>query len=96
MTYLHCARCRLAIQSGLNCVTPTTCPRCRARAGIAVPLFESELNGVEMRASERERRRAPQRAGTRPVFGFMRDRGADHGPIFAPPADTRDPSLFER
>ena len=84
MTYLHCARCKLAIQSGLNCVTPSTCPRCQARAGIAAPLFASDLNGVEMRARERERRRAPRKARARPVFGYTRDRGGDPGPIFAP------------
>ncbi len=84
MTYLHCARCKLAIQSGLNCITPTTCPRCQARAGIAAPLFASELNGVEMRARERERRRAPRQARTRPAFGNTRDRHGDLGPIFRP------------
>jgi|GEM_PF-3764473 len=87
MTYLHCARCKLAIQSGLNCITPTTCPRCQARAGIAAPLFASELNGVEMRARERERRRAPPQARTRPAFGNTRDRHGDLGPIFRPVAN---------
>ena len=99
MTYLHCARCKLAIQSGLNCVTPSTCPRCQARAGIASPLFASDLNGVEMRAQERERRRAPRKARTRPLFGYMRDRDGDPGPIFAPTgedhAGTHD-GLFAR
>ena len=88
MTYLHCARCKLAIQSGLNSVTPSTCPRCRARAGIASPLFASELNGVEMRAQERARRRAPRRAKAQPVVGYMRERGGDGGPIYAPPAEA--------
>ena len=99
MTYLHCARCKLAIQSGLNCVTPSTCPRCQARAGIASPLFASELNGVEMRARERERRRAPRKARTRPVFGYTRERDGAGAPIFAPMpgahADTHD-GLFTR
>jgi len=88
MTYLHCARCKLAIQSGLNCVTPSTCPRCQARAGIASPLFASELNGVEMRAQERAQRRAPRKTRPRQVVGFMRERGGDPGPIFSPAADT--------
>jgi hypothetical protein len=94
MTYLHCARCKLAIQSGLNCVTPSTCPRCQARAGISSPMFASDLNGVEMRAKERARRRAPRKAGARPVVGYMRDRDGDAAPIFAPrsddPAGTHD------
>jgi hypothetical protein len=89
MTYLHCARCKLAIQSGLNCVTPSTCPRCQSRAGISSPLFASELNGVEMRAQERERRRAPRKARARPVVGYMRERGGDPGPIYAPMAEAR-------
>ena len=89
MTYLHCARCKLAIQSGLNCVTPSTCPRCQARAGIASPLFASELNGVEMRAQERARRRAPRRAKARPVVGYMRERDGDAGPIYTPPGEAR-------
>lgn len=88
MTYLHCARCKLAIQSGLNCVTPSTCPRCHARAGIASPLFASELNGVEMRARERARRRAPRKPRARPVVGFMRERAGDPGPIYAPGAEA--------
>ena len=99
MTYLHCARCKLAIQSGLNCVAPATCPRCQARAGIASPMFASDLNGVEMRARERQRRRAPRTARTRPAFGFMRERDGDAGPIFAPvPADHADTQdgLFTR
>jgi len=86
MTYLHCARCKLAIQSGLNCVTPTTCPRCVARAGIAAPLFASTLNGVEMRARDRERkrRRGLRDVRIRPAFGNTRERCGDPGPIFAP------------
>jgi hypothetical protein len=89
MTYLHCARCKLAIQSGLNCVTPSTCPRCQARAGISSPMFASDLNGVEMRAQERERRRAPRTSKARPVVGFMRERDGDAGPIYAPTAEAR-------
>ena len=99
MTYLHCARCKLAIQSGLNCVAPSTCPRCQARAGIASPMFASDLNGVEMRAKERARPRAPRKARARPVVGYTRDRDGVAGPIFAPMpddrADTHD-GLFTR
>jgi tRNA G26 N,N-dimethylase Trm1 len=99
MTYLHCARCKLAIQSGLNCVAPSTCPRCQARAGIASPLFASDLNGVEMRAKERARRRTPRKVAARPMVGYMRDRDGDAAPIFAPRpddhADTPD-GLFTR
>jgi len=49
MSYLHCARCRLAITRGVNCVSPTNCPRCLARAAVTSPLFGSTLNGVELR-----------------------------------------------
>ena len=83
MTYLHCARCRLAISGGLNCMSPANCPRCIAREAVVSPLFASELNGVEMRAA-RERRRAPGGGRARTVFGHAVDRTARTSPLFAP------------
>lgn len=57
MTYLHCPRCRLAINSRAPYLTMTQCPRCLARAAIRTPLFASALNGHELRA------RQPRRVG---------------------------------
>lgn len=50
MSYLHCPRCRLAINSRAHYLTLTNCPRCLARAAIAVPLFSSPLNALELHA----------------------------------------------
>ena len=49
MTYLHCPRCRLAIRRRVDYLTLANCPRCLARTAIAVPLFTSPLNAVELR-----------------------------------------------
>jgi hypothetical protein len=49
MTYLHCPRCRLAINCRAPYLTMTHCSRCLARATILKPLFASTLNGHELR-----------------------------------------------
>ena len=64
MTYLHCPRCRLAINSRAPYLTMTHCPRCLARAAIRTPLFASALNGHELRA--RQTRRAGDSAQKTP------------------------------
>jgi hypothetical protein len=52
MTYLHCPRCRLAINCRAPYLTLTHCPRCLARTAIPTPLFASTLNGHELRARQ--------------------------------------------
>jgi hypothetical protein len=52
MTYLHCPRCRLAINSRAPYLTLTHCPRCLARTAIPTPLFSSPLNGHELHARQ--------------------------------------------
>jgi tRNA G26 N,N-dimethylase Trm1 len=51
--YLHCPRCRLAINCRAAYLTLTNCPRCLARAAIASPLFMSGLNASELHATTR-------------------------------------------
>ena len=46
--FLVCPRCRLSIPSGARGVTGTPCPRCSARAGVAVELFCSRLPASEL------------------------------------------------
>ena len=58
MTYQHCPRCRLAIRRRVEFLTLANCPRCLGRTSIAVPLFTSPLNAVELREHE-----MPIRAG---------------------------------
>ncbi len=48
MTYRHCPRCRLAIRRRVDVLTLENCPRCLARTALAVPLFSSPLNAVEL------------------------------------------------
>ena len=43
MTYLHCPRCRLAMAQKAAWLRVVNCPRCLARAGIGVELFNSPL-----------------------------------------------------
>jgi hypothetical protein len=42
MPYLNCPRCELAIRLRDDAVDMRECPRCNARAGLAVPLFRSD------------------------------------------------------
>lgn len=53
MTYLHCPRCRLAIRRRADFLTLDHCPRCLARTAIAVPLFSSPLDALELRRRDR-------------------------------------------
>lgn len=50
MTYLHCPRCRLAINCRAHYLMMTNCPRCLARTGIPSALFASPLNAIDLRA----------------------------------------------
>lgn len=52
--YLHCPRCRLTIKCRTDYLTLTSCPRCLARAAIVTELFSSPLNGLELRALDRD------------------------------------------
>jgi hypothetical protein len=54
--YLHCPRCRLAIRCRVDNAIPANCRRCLTRAGIAVPVFASPLNGAELWAADGGRR----------------------------------------
>jgi hypothetical protein len=49
--YLHCPRCRLAINCRASYLMLTNCPRCLAHAAIASPLFASALNASELHAT---------------------------------------------
>lgn len=42
MPYLNCPRCELAIPLRDGAGDIRECPRCQARAGLAIPLFRSD------------------------------------------------------
>jgi hypothetical protein len=41
MRHANCPRCRLSIRIRPGDHTPTECPRCRARANLDIPLYET-------------------------------------------------------
>jgi hypothetical protein len=41
MSYLNCPRCRLAVHSRADRAAPESCPRCRGRLGVSIPMFPS-------------------------------------------------------
>jgi len=42
--YLNCSRCLLSVRVLAEDLAMEYCPRCRARAGVLVPLFRSSLS----------------------------------------------------
>lgn len=42
MTYLNCPRCGLSVVERPGRGTEATCPRCRGRAGIQVPMYATD------------------------------------------------------
>jgi uncharacterized Zn finger protein (UPF0148 family) len=42
MSYLNCPRCGLSVETHAGEVPDTSCPRCRGRANLVVPMYETD------------------------------------------------------
>jgi hypothetical protein len=54
MSYLNCPRCGLSVQARPGQVIDETCPRCRGRAGIIVPMYETDRPRPPVVSADRE------------------------------------------
>ena len=42
MSFLNCPRCGLSVEIDAGHAPETTCPRCRGRAHVLVPMYETD------------------------------------------------------
>lgn len=74
---MNCPRCALAVRVRADYLKLERCPRCLARAGVSVPLYESDT--PEWSLAAQEIAAAPvDRPQTNDTANLMVDRGGNH------------------
>jgi DNA-directed RNA polymerase subunit RPC12/RpoP len=52
MSYLNCPRCGLSVETHTDEVPEVSCPRCRGRANLVVPMYETDRPRPPLEARE--------------------------------------------
>lgn len=51
-SYLNCPRCGLSVETHAGHASDVSCPRCRGRAGVLVPMYETDRPRPPIEAGE--------------------------------------------
>ncbi len=54
MSYLNCPRCGLSVEAHPGHAAEVNCPRCRGRANVLVPMYETDRPRPPLAAREPE------------------------------------------